>query len=89
MSENFSEGNVPLRVDPLRRLTVKLINAVNGGGSGGGGGGGGATNPPPGVVNPNGNVTGAPGAFYFNSANFTVWVQAGAVTANTGWIQTQ
>jgi hypothetical protein len=55
--------------------------------SGGGGGGGG--NPAPGVVNPNGNVTGAPGAQYFNTANSTMWVQASALTGNTGWIQTQ
>jgi len=43
--------------------------------------------PPPGIVNPNGNVTAAPGATYFNTANSTFWVQASAVVANTGWVQ--
>lgn len=53
----------------------------------GGGGGGTGGNPAPGVVNPNGNVSAAPGATYFNTANSTFWVQASAVTANTGWVQ--
>lgn len=46
-----------------------------------------AGNPAPGVVNPNGVVTGAPGAVYVNTANQTLWIQESAITANTGWIQ--
>lgn len=36
MSQNFSEGNVPLASDPVRRLLVKQLNAVNAGGGGSG-----------------------------------------------------
>lgn len=68
-------------------IMVALLCQIQINGSTGGGGGSGG-NPAPGVVNPNGNVTGAPGANYYNSANATVWVQASAVTSNTGWVQT-
>lgn len=50
-------------------------------------GGGGSGNPPPGIVNPNGTVTGAPDATYYNTANATFWVQASSTTGNTGWVQ--
>jgi hypothetical protein len=53
------------------------------------GGGGGGSNPAPGVVNPNGVVSGSPGAVYFNTANSTVWIQGSSTTSTTGWIQTQ
>lgn len=52
-----------------------------------GGGGGGVANPPAGVVDPNGVVSGAPGATYFNTANSTFWQQTSATTSTTGWIQ--
>lgn len=65
-----------------RQLKECLLVAAQSGGGGGGGG-----NPAPGVVNPNGNVSAAPGAEYFNTANSTFWVQASAVTGNTGWVQ--
>lgn len=48
---------------------------------------GGSGNPAPGVVNPNGNVTGAPGANYYNTANQTFWQQTSATTSNVSWIQ--
>jgi hypothetical protein len=86
VSENFREGNVPLRADPLRRLTVKLLNAVNAGGGGGGGGGGSGNLA--GVVDPNGTVTGtAVGQAYTNTALQKFWIFEGTVGTNTGWEQ--
>lgn len=55
---------------------VTVTNTASAGGS-----------PAPGVVDPNGVVTGKPDDVYFNTAASTFWVQASAVTANTGWIQ--
>lgn len=60
MAENFTEGKIPLKVDPLRRLTVKLLNAVN---TGGGGSGGGVTS---GNGPPSGAPTGTSGLYYDN-----------------------
>lgn len=68
-------------------IIISLLCQIVANGSTGGGGGGGATNPPPGIVDPNGAVTGAPGATYINTATQTFWVQESAVTANTGWVQ--
>lgn len=42
---------------------------------------------PPGIVNPNGSVTAAPGATYFNKANSTFWFHNDTVVSNTGWVQ--
>lgn len=69
----------------MQLFELALLAQIATNGTGGGGGGGG--NPAPGVVNPNGNVTGAPGTEYFNTANSTFWVQGSATTSNTGWIQ--
>jgi hypothetical protein len=41
----------------------------------------------PGAVNPNGNVTAAPGATYFNNANATFWVHNDTAVSSTGWVQ--
>lgn len=39
MSERYTLGNNPLRVDPRRVLLVKILNSINAGGGGGGGSG--------------------------------------------------
>jgi hypothetical protein len=49
------------------------------------GSGGGGSNPAAGVVNPNGSVSAASGATYYNKANATFWVNQDGT--NTGWVQ--
>lgn len=68
----------------MKLMELALLAQIATNGSAGGGGG---SNPPSGIVSPNGNVIGAPGATYFNKTDSTFWEQTSAVTANTGWIQ--
>lgn len=83
MSEDHSSGTTPLPTDTERTLLVKILEAIN---AGGGGGGGITTGATVGVVDPEGAVTGSPGALYWNRLAASFWVKEFG-TGNTGWNQ--
>lgn len=62
MSENYQSGTIPLPVDSIRIIEVKILNKLNQGGVAGGG----QTYTAGAGVNPTGILTGTPGGSAIN-----------------------
>lgn len=80
--EYFSSGTVPLRVNPERVLTSKILTALNNQPSGGGSG----TGTFSGTGSPQGVVTASPGATYVDTSNGNFWTKLSG-TGNSGWLE--
>lgn len=83
-SEFYSSGTVPLRVNPERVLTAKILLALNNQASGSGTG----TGTFSGTGSPEGVITASPGSTYTDTGSSPVnfWTKTSG-TGNTGWTQ--